>query len=102
MGRTKGGLKDDPEGTPAFTAPFSGMASESAVISWAEIGPTKVLGGEGVDSVPVWFAAAKVADGIVRVRMVAHGAGGRGGRAHLGRCPAWKVRGLRFGARSQC
>ena len=29
-------------------------------------------------------------------RMVAHGAGGRGGRAHTSRCPAWKVRGLRF------
>ena len=61
------------------TAPFLELASESAAISWAEIDPTKVWGGEGVDGVPAWPAEADVAEDVVRGRMVAHGAGGRGG-----------------------
>ena len=40
---------------------------------------------------------ADVAEGFVRGRMVAHGAGGESGRAHPRRCSAWKVRGLRYG-----
>ena len=76
------------------TAPFPGLASESTAISWAE--STRFWGGEGVDGVPVWPAAAEVAEGVVRGRMVAHWEGGRGGRAHPSQCPAWKVRGLRF------
>ena len=53
-------------------------------------------GGEGVDSVPVWHVAAHVAYGVAREGMVVGEEGGRSGRAHPSRCPAWKVRGLRF------
>ena len=44
LGRTKGGLKSDLGGAPASSAPFSELASESEVMSWAEIDTTEVLG----------------------------------------------------------
>ena len=65
MERTKGGLKADPGGAPVCPAPFPELASESAVISWIEIDPTKVWGGEGVDGVPVWPLVVNVAEGVV-------------------------------------
>ena len=97
MERTKDGLKADPRGAPVSTAPFPELAGESAAVSMAEIDPAKVLGRRRVDGVPVWPAAADVAEGVVRAIIVAHGAGGGGGLAHQRRRPAWKVRGLRFG-----
>ena len=42
--RTKDGLKADPGGAPASSAPFSELASEPEAMSWAEIDPTEVLG----------------------------------------------------------
>ena len=44
LGRTKDGLKADPGGAPASSAPFSELASELEAMSWAEIDPTEVLG----------------------------------------------------------
>ena len=43
LGKTEGGLKADPGGAPASSAPFSELASEPEAISWAEIDPTEVL-----------------------------------------------------------
>ena len=40
--------------------------------------------------------AAEVAEGVVRERVVVHGAGGWGGRANPSRRSAWKVRCMRF------
>ena len=44
LGTTKNGLKADPGGAPASSAPSSELAREPEVMSWAEIGPTDVLG----------------------------------------------------------
>ena len=44
LGRTKDGLKADPGGAPASSAPSSELASEPEAMSWAEIDPTEVLG----------------------------------------------------------
>ena len=78
------------------TAPFPELDSESAAISWTVIDPTKVLGRRRSRWFPVWPVAAEVAEGVVREGMAVDGAGAREGRAHPSRCPAWKVRGLRF------
>ena len=43
-GENEGGLKTDPGGTPASSAPFSELESEPEAMSWAEIDPTEVLG----------------------------------------------------------
>ena len=42
--RTKDGLEVDPGEAPASSAPFSEVAREPEVMSWAEIDPTEVLG----------------------------------------------------------
>jgi len=57
-GETMGGLKAKPGGAPVSTAPFPEMESNPAVVSWVEIGPTKVWGGEGVEGVHGWCATA--------------------------------------------
>ena len=44
----------------------------------------------------VWPVTAEVAEDVVREGMVVDGARVREGGAHPSRCPAWKVRGLRF------
>ena len=43
-GRTKDGLKADLGEAPASSVPFSELAREPEVMSWAEIDPTEVLG----------------------------------------------------------
>ena len=62
-----GGLKADSGGAPASTAPFSELASEPEAMSWARMDATKVLSGEGVDGVVVWFATVNVAEVVVVV-----------------------------------
>ena len=57
------------------TTPFPELASEIGAISWAEIDPTKVLGRRRSPWCPVMARGG--AEGVVRGRMVAHGAGGR-------------------------
>ena len=47
LGRTKDGLKADPGGAPASSAPFSELASEPEAMLWAEIDPTEFLGRRG-------------------------------------------------------
>ena len=54
MERTKGGLNADPRGTPASSAPFPELASESVAISWAEVDPTKVFGAENESMVSLY------------------------------------------------
>ena len=44
LGRTTDGLKADPGGAPACSAPFSELASKPEAMSWAEIDPTGVFG----------------------------------------------------------
>ena len=44
LGRTRDGLRADPGGAPASSAPFSELASEPQAMSWAEIDPTEVSG----------------------------------------------------------
>ena len=93
MGRTKGGLKADPGRAAVSTAPFPELASESAAISWADDG----FGAEKESMVSPYGPRRRKSPCRACGRMVAEEAGGTGGRAHPSRCPAWKVRGLRFG-----
>ena len=78
LGRTKDGLKADPGGAPASSAPFSELASEPVAMSWAEIDPTEVLGRRrGRPIVLVWSATVSCRKYFQR-NVVVHGANGRG------------------------
>ena len=77
LGRTKDGLKADPEGAPASSVPFSELAREPEVMSWAEIDPTKVLARKKGRRILVWSATASCRKYFQR-NVVVHGAGGRG------------------------
>ena len=46
-GGTMGCLKVKPKGAPISAASFPELASDPAAMSWAEIGPAKVLGRKG-------------------------------------------------------
>ena len=56
LGRTKDGLKADLGGEPASSAPFSELAREPEVMSWAETDPTEVFCGGGRVGILVWSA----------------------------------------------
>ena len=77
LGRTKDGLKADPEGAPASSAPFSELASEPEAMSWAEKYPTRFWGGEGVDGFLVSSATVSCRKYFQRI-VVVHGTGGGG------------------------
>ena len=96
LGRTKEGQKADPGGAPASAAPFSELTSEPEAMSWAEIAPTEVLGGGGVDVFLVWSATVNCGKYFQR-NVVVHGAGGRWFEpTQVNQCLTGEVHGLRI------
>ena len=77
LGRTNDGLKAEPGGAPASSAPFSELARELEAMSWAEIDPTEVLG-RGRGRRNFGLSATVSCRKYFQRKVVVHGAGGRG------------------------
>ena len=78
LGRTKDGLKVDPGGAPASSAPFSELAGEPEARSWAEIDPTEVLARRRGRRIFLVRSATVSCRNYFQRNVVVHGAGGRG------------------------